>query len=190
MPRWIVFAAALLLPPLAAAQVNAIPSAPHLLVKGHAEGHYVPDRFTVSLQVEETDMVPDLARKKVEAHMAQILASLDSTGALRGKTSASSLKIEPQNEYRDGRSVFIGTQVSRGVHATFSDLDKLRGFIGQLKARGGADLQRRSRAQRCRRVATGPAQTRDGQLAGSSKADRRGVWDAPQRRLQRVRGST
>lgn len=147
MPRWIAVFAALLMPAFAAAQVNAIPPAPHLLVKGHAEGHYVPDRFVVSLQVMETNMAPDLARQQVETHMTQIFAALEKNGAMRGKTSASTLQIEPKTEYRDDRRVFVGTRVSRSVHATFDNLDKLRGFLGQLKASeavqvSGVDVQR------------------------------------------------
>jgi uncharacterized protein len=142
MSRWIsrvLVALLALVPALAGAQVNAIPPAPHLLVKGHAEGSYIPDRFSIQLQVTVTDMVPELARAKVEAHMQSIFAALKKNGALRDSTRASSLQIQPQNEYRDGRSVFVGTQVSRGVSATFDSLDKMRGFIAQLEA--GAEVQ-------------------------------------------------
>jgi hypothetical protein len=37
-------------------------------------------------------------------------------------------------EYRDNRNVFVGTQVSRDVSATFDNLDNLRGFLAQLQA--------------------------------------------------------
>lgn len=139
MSRWLVVVVAALLPVFAHAQVNAIPSAPHLLVKGHAEGSYVPDRFDISLRVEVTDMKPELAREKVESHMQQSFAALKSSGAMPNAIRASSLTIQPQNEYRDGKSVFTGTQVSRGVNATFDSLDKLRGFIAQLPA--GPEVQ-------------------------------------------------
>ncbi|HZX72117.1 MAG TPA: SIMPL domain-containing protein [Rhodanobacter sp.] len=129
-----MLAAALLLPLSGLAQVNTIPSAPHLLVKGHAEGHYIPDRFSVELRVVETDMVPDKARTLVEQHMQQIFTSLQKNHAIRQRTIASSLQINPDVEYRDQRSVFIGTTVSRTVHATFSSLDGLRGFLTQLQA--------------------------------------------------------
>ena len=47
---------------------------------------------------------------------------------------ASSLRINPSSEYRDGHSVFVGTMVSRTVQATFSTLDQLRGFLAELQA--------------------------------------------------------
>ena len=134
MSRWIVLIITLLLPAFANAQINAIPAAPHLLVKGHAESLYVPDRFSVSLWVAETDMMPDKARAKVEQHLQQIFAALESNHAMRDKTAASSLQITPSSEYRDGHNVFLGTQVSRGVNATFDSLDQLRGFLAQLQA--------------------------------------------------------
>lgn len=139
MLRWMLVAAACLVPAWAVAQVNAIPSAPHLLVKGHAEGHYVPDRFTIRLRIAVTDMVPDKARSRVETHMQALFAALEDSHALRERTRASSLQIEPDEEYRDGKSVFLGTSVSRTLSATFATLDQLRVFIGRLQA--GEEVQ-------------------------------------------------
>lgn len=119
----------LLMPVLAAAQNNTLPSAPHLLVKGHAEVRVVPDRFTIHLTVDVTNMSPNVAREKVEAHMQRLLKSLDAGGALHAETHASNLSIEPQTEYRDDKQVFVGTEVSRTVDATFDNWDKLRAFI-------------------------------------------------------------
>jgi uncharacterized protein YggE len=124
----------LLLPTVAAAQINTLPSAPHLLVKGHADARVVPDRFTVRLNVNVTDMSPNVARQKVEAHMQQLFEALDAAGALKGYTHASSLSIQPQTDYEDGKSVFKGTQVSRSIDATFDRLDKLRLFIAAVPA--------------------------------------------------------
>lgn len=141
MSRWNFLIALLFAPTLAIAQVNALPSVPHLLVKGHAEGRYEPDRFTINLLVQATAKAPDAARAKVEAHMQQIFKALDSNGALRERTQASSLRIEPNTEYRDGKEVFLGTQVSRTASAVFDDLDKLRAFIGQVPANEEVRIQ-------------------------------------------------
>jgi uncharacterized protein YggE len=144
MKRWTGCLAvlAILVSPTVFAQVNAIPAAPHLLVKGHAEGHYVPDRFIVYVQVDVTDMVPDKARRRVEAHMRQIFAALEKNGAMRDRTRASSLQIKPNNDYRDGKQVFLGTEVSRGVEATFASLEQLRNFIAWLPANEEVQLSR------------------------------------------------
>lgn len=134
MRRLIVLFAGLVLPVLALAQINTLPSAPHLLVKGHAEVRVVPDRFTIHLEVDVTDMSPRVARRKVEAHMQRLLKALDADGAMKGHTHASSLSIQPENDYENNKSVFKGTDVSRSIDATFDSLDKLRTFIAAVPA--------------------------------------------------------
>ena len=42
------------------AQVNSLPSQPHLLVKGQAERVVVPDRFKVNLSLQRVDSSPCL----------------------------------------------------------------------------------------------------------------------------------
>lgn len=134
MRTWLAILLTAFVPMLAAGQINTLPSAPHLLVKGHAEARMVPDRFTIHLNVDVTDMSPNVARKKVEAHMQQLFDALDANGALKDQTHASSLSIQPQTDYEDGKSVFKGTDVSRSVGATFDSLAKLRGFIAVVPA--------------------------------------------------------
>ena len=141
MLRWIILLAIAFLPALAGAQINTLPSAPHLLVRGHADGKYVPDRFTINLQIQVTNMQPDVARTKVEAHMRQILAALDQSGALKDRTQASSLAIQPDNEYRNDKNVFVGTRVTRTVSATFDDLNKLKNFISEVPANEEVQIQ-------------------------------------------------
>lgn len=124
----------MLLPVAAIAQINTLPSAPHLLVKGHAEARVVPDRFTIHLNVDVTDMSPNSAREKVEGHMQQLFKALDTNGALKDRTQASSLSIRPATSYENDKEVFKGTDVSRSIDATFGSLDKLRAFISAVPA--------------------------------------------------------
>lgn len=135
-------AASLLLVPLSLglhAQVNAIPSAPHLLVRGHAETRYVPDRFSITLRVQLTDPLAASARQRVEDHMTALFHALDKAGAMHGRTQAGTLQVGPDSEYRDGKSVFLGTRVSRNVVATFDTLEKLKAFLASLPA--GEEVQ-------------------------------------------------
>lgn len=136
MKRGIILLVLSLMPVVSMAQFNALPSAPHLLVKGHAEGHYVPDRFTIKLSVEVVDKVPAHARTKVETYMQQIFAALDKNGALPDQTQASGLSIGPKTENNNDKEVFVGTQVSRTVQATFDSADKLSGFVASVNANG------------------------------------------------------
>lgn len=61
-----MLAAVLTLPTVGMAQINALPSQPHLLVKGQAFRTVDPDRFIVDLKISKTELQPDLARKFVE----------------------------------------------------------------------------------------------------------------------------
>lgn len=136
MKRWMILLMLSLIPVVSRAQLNALPSAPHLLVKGHAEGHYVPDRFTIKLLVVVVDKVPAHARAKVETYMRQIFSALEKNGALPGQTQASSLSIGPKTENSNDKEVFVGTEVSRTVNATFDSADKLSGFVANVNANG------------------------------------------------------
>ncbi len=134
MKRSIILLLLLSTPCVALAQANALPAAPHLLVKGHAQGRYVPNRFTVKLDVAVTDKSPAIARAKVETYVRHIFAALDKHHAMAERTQASTFSIGASTQYRDGRQVFVGTQVSRSIEATFDNPDKLKGFIDAVDA--------------------------------------------------------
>lgn len=102
------------------------------MVKGHAAQRYVPDRFTIHLVVDVVDKSPGVGRAKVEAHVKQILDALKKHGALPDRTEASTLAITPKREERNDKQVFVGTEVSRTVDATFDSSDNLRDFLGEL----------------------------------------------------------
>lgn len=134
MRRWMFALIALLLPAMALAQVYALPDAPHLLVRGHAEGSYVPDRFTVRLQVTATDPSPGKARARVETRIDALFRSIDRHHALPALTRASSLSMSEATRYQDGRQVHEGTEVDRTVSVTFDRLERMKAFIGDLPA--------------------------------------------------------
>ncbi|KRG41790.1 hypothetical protein ARC20_11290 [Stenotrophomonas panacihumi] len=129
-----VMSACLMLAPwVAVAQVNSLPSQPHLLVRGKGEREVMPDRFMLSVRLEQTDASPELARSRVQADAATVLGLFKANKALADSIEASSLSIEPSSRYVDGRQVFEGTQVSRRLSATFSRLEQVRAVLGGLK---------------------------------------------------------
>jgi uncharacterized protein len=134
MKRWIFVLAALALPAFAQAQMHALPDAPHLLVKGHAEGSYIPDRFTVNLHVTATDPSPGQARAQVEQRIGQLFTSIDKHGAISDLTRASSLSMSEATHYDEGKQVHDGTEVDREVSVTFDSLDKMKRFVSDLPA--------------------------------------------------------
>lgn len=129
---WILMSL-LALPSLAMAQVNSLPSQPHLLVKGDAEREVEPDRFTLKISLESVDASPALARRRVQQNAERVLATFARAHALDGSIQASSLSIEPKTRYKDDEDVFVGTEVGRELSATFSSLDDVRSVLAELK---------------------------------------------------------
>ncbi|QNH14422.1 SIMPL domain-containing protein [Xanthomonas sp. SI] len=129
--RWVI-AVLLAVPAFASAQVNSLPSQPHLLVKGEAQREVVPDRFGVKITLSAVDADPSAARKRVQANAASVLAAFKQQHALADSVQATTLSIQPEQRYEDNKQVFIGTRVQRTLSADFSTLDDLRGLLGKL----------------------------------------------------------
>src|SRR3954452_17403116 len=83
----------------ASAQVNSLPSQPHLLVKGQAERVVTPDRFIVTIALQRVDLLPEQARTLAQADAAQILKAFTDHHALRDTIEASTLSIQPKYAY-------------------------------------------------------------------------------------------
>lgn len=116
------------------AQVNALPSLPHLLVKGEASRDVLPDRFTVEVTLAETDARPARARDKVQANAARVLAAFERAGALADSVNATTFSIGPEHAYENDKRVFKGTRASRSVRGTFASAEAVQAFLGLLDA--------------------------------------------------------
>ena len=117
------------------AQVNALPPTRHILVYGQAQARAIPDRFKIDISLEVVDPQADVARRKVEAHVRDILAELDAAGVATNEIVATSLEIEPRKRYdqqlRD--HVYEGIAVSRKISARFPDHARLEDFLKRLE---------------------------------------------------------
>lgn len=118
------------------AQVNALPPTPHILVFGHAEARAIPDKFSISMEVSVTDPSTDIARQKVETLVEQVFAGLKQAGIPTDETTATTLKISPNEEYepKTQKQVYKGVQVTRNIGATFYDLGTLQRFLSHVSA--------------------------------------------------------
>lgn len=130
----IMMACLLLALPVAHAQVNALPSLPHLLVKGEASRVVVPDRFTVSVTLTRVDMQPDVAREAVQRNLAALLASVKAAGAIADSIDATTFSVAPEYAYEENKRVFKGTKATRQLRVTFPDADATRGFLARIPA--------------------------------------------------------
>jgi uncharacterized protein YggE len=125
----------LVTPGLAAAQVNALPATPHILVYGDASARAIPDRFRIEIAFQSVDMKADVARRRVEAHMQDALRKLQANLVPASEIVATSLQIEPRKEYdsETRRQVFKGIGVARKLTARFDDQAKLTAFLAALE---------------------------------------------------------
>lgn len=126
-------------PILVSAQMNALPAQPHLLVKGQGERTVVPDRFTVALDLQVTDLDTDAARRKVQASADLVIGAFKRNHVVRDSLQASSLSVSPDYDWRDNKREFKGTQVRRKVRGTFTRLEDTQAFLAQIHA--SAELQ-------------------------------------------------
>lgn len=137
--RCLLLVATLLWSTHLSAQVNALPSQPHLLVKGQAERTVMPDRFTLDFLVQATMPSPGDARAQVERNVATVLALFKANRALTDSIHASTLSISPEHAFEEGKQVFKGTKVVRRVRATFVRLEDVRTVLSGVES--GPELQ-------------------------------------------------
>ena len=120
---------------VADAQMNALPQARHILVYGQAQARAIPDRFKIEVSFDVVDQKADVARAKVETMMEDTLGKLRKAGVPGGEIVATSLQIEPRQEYNAElrKQVYKGISVERSITATFDDQAKLTQFLSQLE---------------------------------------------------------
>lgn len=118
---------------VAQAQVNSLPSQPHLLVKGEATRTVRPDRFTISIQLKAIDVSAEVARQQVVEDASKVLDTFRGNGAREGDIEASGLSMQPEYQYDNARQVFKGTLVQRRLSATFDSLDAVRACLAALE---------------------------------------------------------
>ena len=133
LSRWLLLAL-LSAPALAWAQAGSVPSQPHLLVKGQAERGVKPDRITIDLLLQETDMQPEAARARVQQNASHVLEAMKDSRVIADTVNASTLSITSAREFVEGRQEFRGTRVSRTIRGTFGSVGDVRRFLGQLRA--------------------------------------------------------
>ena len=117
------------------AQENALPPSRHILVYGEAHARAIPDRFKIKVDFDVVDQSADHARAKVEEYLKDAIAKLKSAGVASGDIVATTLNIEPDEEYDNNlrKQVYQGIRVKREVSAIFKDQAGLRDFLAQLK---------------------------------------------------------
>lgn len=136
--RGVIAVLAMLVAGSTCAQVNALPQARHILVYGDAQARAVPDRFRIELSFDVVDPKADLARAKVESYMQDAIAQLRRIGVADSEIVATSLEIEPRNEYDQEarKQQYRGVGVKRTLSARFENQEDLKAFLARLETSG------------------------------------------------------
>lgn len=117
----------------AIAQVNALPSLPHLLVKGESSREVVPDRFTVSVMLTAVDAKPETARETVQRNLAALIRTAQTSGAIADSIDATTFSAGPEYDYQEQKRVFKGTRATRQLQMTFASAENTRKFLAGLQ---------------------------------------------------------
>ena len=115
---------------------QALPSAPYVVVRGHAERNLAPDRFEISITVQKTSLDVGEASATVESKTGEMVRSLKALGLKPAQITASSISINPECRYDQTtqKNVFIGNQVNRNISAKFDNKQTLQKFLAQVPA--------------------------------------------------------
>jgi uncharacterized protein YggE len=93
---------------------TVIPKQPHIYVEGHAEQEVIPDQIKISVSVTATNTDAEKSLKLFEATKA--------LGIKQEQITATPIQIYPAIEHQNGKSVNVGTRVSRNIDILLHDL--------------------------------------------------------------------
>lgn len=115
---------------------EALPSAPYVVVRGHAERILPPDRFEINITVQKTSLNVSEASASVETKTGAMVQSLKALGLKPAQITATNISINPEYRYDQAtqQNVFIGNQVNRSLTAKFDDKKTLQKFLAQVPA--------------------------------------------------------
>ena len=113
---------------------DALPDAPYLVVKGHAETELKPDVFEVDITVTKLGFSVPEATRVVETKTKAIVDGLLKVGLDETNIKASNLEISSEYDFNEDtdKQVFLGNQVTRTVIARFASLAELHKFIDAM----------------------------------------------------------
>jgi uncharacterized protein len=115
---------------------QALPSAPYVVVRGHAERSLAPDRFEINISVQKTGLDVGEASATVEGKTGEMVRSLKALGLKPTQITATNISINPEYRYDQAtqKNVFIGNQVTRNISARFDSKQTLQEFLAKVPA--------------------------------------------------------
>lgn len=101
---------------------TVIPNQPHIYVEGYAEQEVIPDQIKISVSVTATNMDADIAKLEIDEKSLKLFEATKALGIKQEQITATPIQIYPAIEHQNGKSVNIGTRVSRNIDILLHDL--------------------------------------------------------------------
>ena len=103
---------------------TVIPKQPHIYVEGHAEQEVIPDQIKISVSVMATNMDAEIAKIEIDEKSLKLFEATKVLGIKQEQITATPIQIYPAIEHQNGKSVNVGTRVSRNIDILLQDLTK------------------------------------------------------------------
>lgn len=112
-----------------------VPETGHIATSGSSSVEAVPDKVTLTIQVNAISKEAVNAKKQVDTRIANYFDFLAKNGIDKKDIEAANLSTQVEYDYKDGKPFIKGYQASRTVHVVLHQLDKLNSLLdGALKA--------------------------------------------------------
>lgn len=108
----------------------ADPSFPHVETTGYGEVTAKPDMAQFTVQIEESTLNAEQAKKRVDEVVTAFIKRLTVEGVKKEDINSSNLYLSPKYHYpKSGVSELVGYRASRSITVTVSDLAKLNAYL-------------------------------------------------------------
>ncbi|GLO59886.1 oxidative stress defense protein [Vibrio sp. MACH09] len=163
----------------------ANPSFPHIETTGYGEVIAQPDMAEFTVQIEESTLTAEQAKKRVDKVVTAFIQRLMAEGVQKQDINSSNLYLSPRYHYpKSGASELVGYKASRSITVTVNDLTKLNAYLDgaigdginrvdniQLKVK-----DKKSYQQLARKEAIKDANDKASSLAEGFSSQLDGVW--------------
>lgn len=163
----------------------ANPSFPHIETTGYGEVIAQPDMAEFTVQIEESTLTAEQAKKRVDKVVTAFIQRLMAEGVQKQDINSSNLYLSPRYHYpKSGASELVGYKASRSITVTVNDLTKLNAYLDgaigdginrvdniQLKVK-----DKKSYQQLARQEAIKDANDKASSLAEGFSSQLDGVW--------------
>jgi uncharacterized protein YggE len=114
---------------------------PQITVTGTAEMVVVPDRATISLGIQSRNKDVRKAQQEVTTTMRGIVKALTDLGVDKKNIRTTNVSVQPQYQYKDGRSYPDGFLCASSVRVKLTDLEIISDVISRSIEAGANDVE-------------------------------------------------